>query len=677
MNRVDGRAPARGFVVMPFGKKKNAQDIEIDFDLVYQELIAPAMRAAGVVPNRADEERRAGGIHTDMFQDLLLADLVIADLTIDNPNAYYELGVRHALRDNATVSIFSRERPFLPFDVVGERSLLYSPIRVPLDLAAIELDRVKLTEMIRATLAAWRGRKTSPVYRTLPNLEEPAWKNLKVGDINEYWQRLEAWQALINTAVSKQRLGDILLLADETPNRILELEAIRSAVKALLKLDSVKYALAIIERGLALDPDDLWLRQQQGIALGRAGRFHDARAQLSSLSRENQSGETLGLLGRSFRDHWLQLWCQGTSSADDMRSKAKAAAAFLEMAVEAYAKGFRTNPADIYPGINALTLGYLWVYLTNRKPTVDLDMITQGIRWNVDCALRRCDADCRRDYWALATRGELRLVADNDGPGACEDFEAAAAQGVVDSDRLALQSTRDQLGMLLKLGFQAELVQPAHAILVEAEAQLAQLQGEARREKPKQIVLFSGHMVDNPDERGEGKAKPPRFPAIKVEAVRLAILAELDRLGVGKGDLAFCGGACGGDLLFAEACLDRGMTLEVRLPQRIPQFLADSVIFADADQKWYERFRRLGREPLATVLILPDEVGPAPDDVSIYDRNNRWQLYSALSLDLDTLHFITVWDGKPKEGPGGTQHMVQRIREFTGRAPVIIDPAQL
>ena len=47
---------------------------------------------------RADEEIRAGDIKTDMFQELLVADLVVADLTIDNPNVWYELGVRHALR---------------------------------------------------------------------------------------------------------------------------------------------------------------------------------------------------------------------------------------------------------------------------------------------------------------------------------------------------------------------------------------------------------------------------------------------------------------------------------------------------------------------------------------------------------------------------------------------------
>jgi len=51
-----------------------------------------------------------------------------------------------------------------------------------------------------ATLAAWKGRKASPVYAQLPNLREPDWKSLKVGDVNEFWQALEKWQGRIRVA---------------------------------------------------------------------------------------------------------------------------------------------------------------------------------------------------------------------------------------------------------------------------------------------------------------------------------------------------------------------------------------------------------------------------------------------------------------------------------------------
>jgi hypothetical protein len=44
--------------------------------------------------------------------------------------------------------------------------------------------------------------------------------------------------------------------------------------------------------------------------------------------------------------------------------------------------------------------------------------------------------------------------------------------------------------------------------------------------------------------------------------------------------------ASGGDLLFAEACLGRGMRVELRLARAENEFLAESVTFADPDHRW-------------------------------------------------------------------------------------------
>src|SRR5215470_12222887 len=115
----------RAFVIMPCGEKKAPDGTAIDFDAVYKELFAPAIAAAGLVPHRADAHRRSGSIHLDMFQDLLLAEFVVADLTIDNPNVWYEIGVRHALRAGGSVLTYGlRDR--LPFDIAGQRMLRYT-----------------------------------------------------------------------------------------------------------------------------------------------------------------------------------------------------------------------------------------------------------------------------------------------------------------------------------------------------------------------------------------------------------------------------------------------------------------------------------------------------------------------------------------------------------------------
>ena len=69
------------FIAMPFGVKPGADGQLIDFNRVYAELLKPALEAAGCEVFRAGDEQRAGDIRTDMFQELLVADLVL-----DNPN---------------------------------------------------------------------------------------------------------------------------------------------------------------------------------------------------------------------------------------------------------------------------------------------------------------------------------------------------------------------------------------------------------------------------------------------------------------------------------------------------------------------------------------------------------------------------------------------------------------
>src|SRR5438874_1859581 len=281
----------RAFVIMPFGEKKAPDGTAIDFDGVYRDLFAPAIAAAGLMPHRADADRRGGSIHLDMFQDLLLAEFVVADLTLDNPNVWYEIGVRHALRAGGRVLTYAlRDR--LPFDIAGQRMQRYTLKGGRLDPDLVEAERTALKEAIEATLGAWRGRRASPVYQQLPNLREPDWKTLKVGDVNEFWQALEARQSRVEIARRKQRPGDILVLAEETPNSVLEFEALRTAAHALIRLNRPRYALNILEHARQLEPDDVEARQLEGIALGRAERYAEARESLRRLAEERDRKST-------------------------------------------------------------------------------------------------------------------------------------------------------------------------------------------------------------------------------------------------------------------------------------------------------------------------------------------------------------------------------------------------
>jgi hypothetical protein len=120
---------------------------------------------------------------------------------------------------------------------------------------------------------------------------------------------------------------------------------------------------------------------------------------------------------------------------------------------------------------------------------------------------------------------------------------------------------------------------------------------------PRKVVLFSGHMIDAP-----GREKP-RFPPDKEPMAANAIGEALAGLGIGARDLCICGGACGGDLLFAEAAPARSARLELYIPFDETTFLDKSVDFAGGD--WRARF--FAAKARATLYVLPLERGETPE----------------------------------------------------------------
>lgn len=178
-----------------------------------------------------------------------------------------------------------------------------------------------------------------------------------------------------------------------------------------------------------------------------------------------------------------------------------------------------------------------------------------------------------------------------------------------------------------------------------------------RADVPRRVLLFSGHMIDAPDRDS------PRFPADRQSQARNAIEALLDGLGADPGDSAICGGACGGDLIFAEACLARGVALELYLPFDEATFLANSVDFADAD--WNARFHAV--KSRAVLHVLPAERPALTQKQNPYEQNNLWMLESANRFGAHRVEFVCLWDGQGGDGPGGTQHLMQAVEQSGGR----------
>jgi hypothetical protein len=173
---------------------------------------------------------------------------------------------------------------------------------------------------------------------------------------------------------------------------------------------------------------------------------------------------------------------------------------------------------------------------------------------------------------------------------------------------------------------------------------------------PRQVLLFSGHMIDSP-----GRAEP-RFPPNLERAAAARIEGALDRLDADATDVALTQGASGGDLLFAETCLRRGVPLQLLLPLPEPQFIEQSILPSADGPQWKQRFLDLKTRLPWPPVTLPDESAADP-----FERCNRWLLATALAQGAGKVRLICLWNGGGGDGPGGTAHMVREVERLRGQ----------
>jgi hypothetical protein len=379
-----GRQPLC-FVLMPFGVKPAADGGSVDFDAVYRELIAPAVEAAGLEPLRADQELIGGVIHKPMYERLVLADYAIADLTTANANVFYELGVRHAVRPYSTFLI-SAETKRVPFDLAPDRVMPYSleggrP-------AAAEAEAKALTTALKA--ARGSTAKDSPVFQLLHDF--PDIDRLKTDTFREeaaYSNRAKARLA----AARREGVDAVRAVRDELGD-LADVEA-GVQVDLLLSLRATEAWADMIALVEAM-PEPLQrmvlVREQLGFALNRDGRGEEAEAVLLGVLEENgDSSETLGLLGRVYKDRW-----EATREGSPIEARGH-----LDRAISVYRRGFETDWRDAYPGVNAVTL------MEIREPG---GTSQRGLLPVVAYANRRRIIGGQADYWDHATQLELAVI---------------------------------------------------------------------------------------------------------------------------------------------------------------------------------------------------------------------------------------------------------------------------
>ncbi|HEX4307237.1 MAG TPA: TRAFs-binding domain-containing protein [Solirubrobacterales bacterium] len=134
---------------------------------------------------RADEEALGGIIHKAMYERLLLAEIVVADLTFANANVFYELGIRHAARPRSTILIYAKlGQP--PFDVAPIRAI---PYEIGSGGEVIDPDALRTAIEERLELAKEGKEPDSPLFQLLsdyPGIELP-------GEATEAFRERARW----------------------------------------------------------------------------------------------------------------------------------------------------------------------------------------------------------------------------------------------------------------------------------------------------------------------------------------------------------------------------------------------------------------------------------------------------------------------------------------------------
>lgn len=151
------------FVIGPIGKDFTPERKQSDFLL--RGLIKPVLKVEefGYRVKRADEDATPGMISDRVISDLINAELVVADLTGLNPNAFYELGIRH--REVKPTIYIAKIGTELPFDNVGHRTIFIDTT----DWQSIEDGRLRLASSVREVKDP-NFRVTNPVTQASATL---------------------------------------------------------------------------------------------------------------------------------------------------------------------------------------------------------------------------------------------------------------------------------------------------------------------------------------------------------------------------------------------------------------------------------------------------------------------------------------------------------------------------
>jgi tetratricopeptide (TPR) repeat protein len=466
------------FVVMGFGKKTDFETGRLlDLDVSYKTMIKPAVEAAGLRCIRADEIVHSGLIDVPMYEHLLNADVVVADLSTSNKNAFYELGVRHALCPQTTIIIAEDGIKAFPFDINHVAVRQYHHLGE--DINAVEARRFQamLTDAIQQILANDPVSRDSPVY-TFLDLTPPALR--------------KAQEAAFMALAAANNLTEIAAAADKQTHSNLMTKA--SAAQKQGKWSLMQSLLEVVRENQAQareearkkatvqvahdDREDPYILQQLALATYKSQDPSPEEALLAAQAllmpltpATTNDTETLGMWGSIHK----RLWDLTKSNPED--GNAANRTQFLDQAVRAYERGFYLRN-DYYNGINL-------AFLLNARAAEPAASAAEAIADYVQAQRVRREVITLCDQWLAAQAAFQAAGEPLSGPEQQKDA----------ANRYWVVASKGEAYFGLGLSEQAaQTLQEAYALAPEpwmkasTEEQLAKLRGLLAR-NPLQYIM--------------------------------------------------------------------------------------------------------------------------------------------------------------------------------------------
>jgi tetratricopeptide (TPR) repeat protein len=654
----------KAFIVRPFGNKSG-----INFENVQQQLIAPALAACDIEGGTTEPFLEAGNIRADMFQQLLVADIVIADISIHNANVFYELGVRHALQPQKTFMIRAKSKKDpkdrspeddVPFDLKTDRYLQYDS-----DAPVATVDT--LIQALRQTIASEKA--DSPVFQMLPDLQAQ--------ERSRFLPVPQGFRDEVDLASKAKQLGMLGVLASEARDFFWASEGLRLVARAQFDLKAHRQAKDTWEELYRLNPAEVEANQRLGTCYERMGNLDASDQALKRVLANGRAtsadrAEAVSLMARNVKDRWRESWKGLTGEV--ATTKALQSAHLLE-AYGLYRQGFMEDLNSFYPGLNALSLLVIAVELAKLQPTVwegrfDTDedasrelgqrqALAGAVGSSLEAAKSRMQQRQQSDRWLDISLADYQFLTVA-RPSKVAFAYSSALNGAPD---FYFDAARKQLELFQSLGILKDNTQQALEVFKPAAAEIP------APTPPRRTVFFTGHMIDEPGRN------PPRFPNSLTASVRAAIKSKLQQE-QGRTDGAIvtvASGACGGDLLFHEVCEELGAEHRLYLPLTPDRFRNESV--SPAGRDWEDRFDTLLKQCktyncMAASPDLPTWLS-AKKGYTTWQRANLWLVHEALALGADSITLLALWDGVKTEGLGGTSHTRMLAQQY-GAAIVTI-----